>query len=269
MFSLSPQPQATGGGRRNHLSPPNLNVVLFISLFLILMAIPSFISFTSQVFTPLLVEVLKTKHGLRLVLLLVFVTVCVFLTINNSENTSSYNRNDEHACNNSGGDLLNHQYQQRESKLHPKTTPTTKEHIQKSVETILNPQKPSSTSAQKPPLPDKKVRSNRVDDQDVMRSGTSSPSPQAGARRRRKPLSPLNGSSCSSDDEITSSRSDSPSFIPLPPPSPPFKIRPHDYTTYVWVHSDNSSSCDSADSMTGSPDVNVKAEHFIGNYWRS
>ncbi|KAL0009976.1 hypothetical protein SO802_005084 [Lithocarpus litseifolius] len=140
---------------------------------------------------------------------------------------------------------------------------------EKSVETILNPQKPSSTAAaQKPPLPDKKVmRSNRVDDQDVS-SGTS-PSPQAGARRLRKPLSPLNGSSCSSDDEITSSRSDSPSFIPLPPPPPPFKIRPHEYTAYVWVHSDNSSSFDLADSMTGSPDVNVKAEHFIGNYWRS
>ena len=204
------------------------------------MAIPSFISFTSQVFTPVLVEVLKTKHGLRLVLLVVFITVCVFLTINNSENTSSYNSNDEHACNNSGGDLLYHHCQQRESRLQPKTPPTSKEHIQKSVETILGPQKPSSTAAQKPPLPDKKVRSNRVDDQDVMSSDTSSPSPQAGARRCRKPVSPLNGSSCSSDDEITSSRSDSPSFIPLPPPSPPFKIRPHEYTTYVWVHSDNS-----------------------------
>lgn len=262
MFSLSPQPQATGGGRRNHLSPPNLNAGLFISLFLILMVIPSFISFTSQVLTPLLVQVLKTKHGLRLVLLLVFVAVFVFLTINNSENTSSHNSNDEHACNNSGGDLRYHHYQQRESKLQPKTP------IKKSVETILNPQKPSSIAAQKPPLPDKKVRSNRVDDQDVMRSGTSSPSPPTGAAHRRKPLSPLNGSSCSSDDEITSSRSDSPSFIPLPPPSPPFKIRPHEYTTYVRVNSDNSSSCDSADSMTGSPDVNVKAEHFIGNYWR-
>ena len=29
MFSLSPRPQATGGGRRNHLSPPKLNVGLF------------------------------------------------------------------------------------------------------------------------------------------------------------------------------------------------------------------------------------------------
>ena len=65
------------------------------------MAIPSFISFTSQIFTPLLVEVLKTKHALRLVLLVVFVTVFVFLTVNNSENTNSYNRNDEHAYNNS------------------------------------------------------------------------------------------------------------------------------------------------------------------------
>ncbi|KAF3953170.1 hypothetical protein CMV_021360 [Castanea mollissima] len=167
--------------------------------------------------------------------------------------------------------------ERRESNFQPKT-PTSltplrppvfdgakenKEHIQKSVHTILNPQKPSSTAAQKPPLPDEEVmRSNRVDQHGS--SGTTSPSPQAGARR--KPLSPLKRSGwSSSEDEKASSSSNSPSFSTFlqPPPPPPFEIRPQKHTLYARIWSDNSSSCDSPHPMSSSPDINVKSEHFI------
>lgn len=287
-------PQATNGSR-SHSSLPSLKAGLFISLSVIFMIIPSFISLTSQILTPL-VEVMKTDHGLRLVLLVVFVTVCVFVTsnINRNENASSYDNNDDHewiSCIFSSypddDDLLYHYYQQREdqvqeerreSNLQPKTPPSlpplrppvfnsakeNKEHIQKSVHTnLINPQKPSSTAAQKPPLPDEEVmRSNRVDQH--VGSGTASPSPQAGARR--KPLSPLKRSSwSSSEDEKASSSSNSPSFSPFlqPPPPPPFQIRPQKHTLYARIQSDNSSSCDSPHPMSSSPDINVKSEHFI------
>lgn len=189
-------PQATNGSR-SHSSLPSLKAGLFISLSVIFMIKPSFISLTSQILT-LLVEVMKTNHGLRLVLLLVFVTVFVFLTsnINRNENASSNDNNDEHEWISSNfssypddddDDLLYHYYQQREDQVHeerresnfqPKTptsllpvrppvsagTKENKEHTQKSIHTILNPQKPSSTAAQKPPSPDEEVmRSNRVD----------------------------------------------------------------------------------------------------------
>ena len=276
-------PQATNGSR-SHSSPPNLKAGLFIFLFVIFMIKPSLISLTSQIFT-LLVEVMKTNHGLRLVLLLVFVTVCVFLTsnINRNENASSYDNNDEQDPDDD--DLPYHYYQQREDQVHeerresnfqPKTpslpplrppvfdgAKENKKHIQKSVHTILNPQKPSSTAAQKPPLPDEEVmRSNRVDQH--VSSGTTSPSPQTGARR--KPLSPLKRSSwSSSEDEKESSSSNSPSFTPFlqPPPPPPFEIRPQMHTLCARIQSDNSSSCDSPDPMSSSPDINVKSKHFI------
>ena len=149
-------------------SPPYLKVGLFIYLSAIFLKKRSFISFfTSQIITPL-VEVMKTNHGLKLVLL-VFVTVCVFLigNINRNENASSYDNNDEHEwisrnsrSNPDDDDLPYHYYQQREdqvqeesreSNFQPKT-PTSlpplrppvfdgakenKEHIQKSVHTIL------------------------------------------------------------------------------------------------------------------------------------
>ena len=275
-------------------SPPYLKVGLFIYLSAIFMKKPSFISFfTSQIITPL-VEVMKTNHGLKLVLL-VFVTVCVFLigNINRDENASSYDNNDEHEwisrnsrSNPDDDDLPYHYYQQREDQVHeerresnfqPKT-PTSlpplrppvfdgakenKKHIQKSVHTILNPQKPSSTAAQKPALPAEEVmRSNSVDQH--VSSGTTSPSPQTGARR--KPLSPLKRSSwSSSEDEKASSSSNSPSFSPFlqPPPPPAFEIQPQKYTLYARIQSDNTSSCDSPDPMSSSPDINVKSEHFI------
>lgn len=288
-------PQATNGSR-SHSSLPSLKAGLFISLSVIFMIKPSFISLTSQILT-LLVEVMKTNHGLRLVLLLVFVTVFVFLTsnINRNENASSNDNNDEHEWISSNfssypddddDDLLYHYYQQREDQVHeerresnfqPKTptsllpvrppvsagTKENKEHTQKSIHTILNPQKPSSTAAQKPPSPDEEVmRSNRVDQHGS--SGTTSPSPQAGARW--KPLSPLKRTSwSSSEDEKASSSSNSPSFSPFlqPPPPPPFEIRPQKHTLYARIQSDNSSSCDSPDPMSSSPDINVKSEHFI------
>ena len=107
------------------------------------------------------------------------------------------------------------------------------------------------------------MRSNSVDQH--VSSGTTSPSPQAGARR--KPLSPLKRSSwSSSEDEKASSSINSPSFSPFlqpPPPPPAFEIQPQKYTLYARIQSDNTSSCDSPDPMRSSPDINVKSEHFI------
>ena len=281
---------------RRHSSPLILNsghlMFLFVITIFFVFIIPSFLSFDSQIFRPLLVAK-KNCHSLNLVLVF-FIIVCAFLSTNNNnnkiENTSSYHNQNpsifypstpqrytlDHYTNVSNSLPHLHLAYLRQ-RFHIGTQVSnnwdpSSDHPKQRCDWIQEEREEShfhpNNSLPTPPLP-------------LQTSSTlpSYQSPQSSLpslkAKAPKPMFPVKTSSFNSFDESMSSSSDSSFSTVLPPPLPPFEILPAKFKElkdYILINSYGSSSCGSPDSRDGrdsqtmrnrSPDVNAKAGAFI------
>ncbi|OMO66162.1 hypothetical protein COLO4_30709 [Corchorus olitorius] len=254
-----------------------LLVVAFAFIFVI---IPSFLSFTSQIFKPQLVK--KSWDSLNLVLVL-FAIICGFLSKNNSNND-----------NDSRSGYEDYKFS---------STP-------KHVRSSSNPSTPRewygySSASDRPAYSSlQRLRSSssypdlRQESSWVMNAPPPPPALEARASKREsqkppvtthKPPLPVKIRNIKGAEESVESGNESPlNPIPPPPPPPPFKMPPLKFEVhgdYVRLKSIRSGSPDFDDPLSGegspsdgngnstggplfcpSPDVDTKADNFIARF---